>query len=353
MVHQLRRAGVDPLVQGPAVGGQLDLGLDQPPLQPVQGRRVVPGDRGVPQALQPGQGADQPLEGQAGGGRRAPPGAVARPGRGQAGQVVGARVAAVERGADKVEPALDELPPVADPLLLLPQRLAKCAKVVEWCSPLVPDVVSGHGTLPKRAVPNLSRQVRPRTSAGRSPAMALTIPPCQPPRVVPRPGAGASPRPPGWPGRPRSRTGWPPATRPVTTALDYRSAWELLVATILSAQSTDVVVNQVTPELFRRYPTVGRPGRRRPGRGGGGHPRHRVLPQQGQVDPGRGRLPARAPRRRGPRDHRRAGRAARGRPQDGQRGAGHLLLPQRGGGGRHPRRAALAAPRPDHQPRTR
>jgi endonuclease III len=41
----------------------------------------------------------------------------------------------------------------------------------------------------------------------------------------------------------------------VTTALDHRSAWELLVATILSAQSTDVVVNQVTPELFRRYPT--------------------------------------------------------------------------------------------------
>ena len=40
----------------------------------------------------------------------------------------------------------------------------------------------------------------------------------------------------------------------VTTALDHRSAWELLVATILSAQSTDVVVNQVTPELFRRYP---------------------------------------------------------------------------------------------------
>jgi endonuclease-3 len=42
----------------------------------------------------------------------------------------------------------------------------------------------------------------------------------------------------------------------VTTALDHRSAWELLVATILSAQSTDQVVNQVTPELFKRYPTV-------------------------------------------------------------------------------------------------
>jgi endonuclease-3 len=42
----------------------------------------------------------------------------------------------------------------------------------------------------------------------------------------------------------------------VTTALRYRSAWELLVATILSAQSTDEVVNQVTAELFERYPTV-------------------------------------------------------------------------------------------------
>ncbi|HZC99918.1 MAG TPA: endonuclease III [Actinomycetes bacterium] len=42
----------------------------------------------------------------------------------------------------------------------------------------------------------------------------------------------------------------------VTTALTHRSAWELLVATILSAQSTDEVVNQVTPELFKRYPTV-------------------------------------------------------------------------------------------------
>jgi endonuclease-3 len=37
-------------------------------------------------------------------------------------------------------------------------------------------------------------------------------------------------------------------------ALNYRSAWELLVATILSAQCTDVRVNQVTVELFREYP---------------------------------------------------------------------------------------------------
>jgi endonuclease-3 len=37
--------------------------------------------------------------------------------------------------------------------------------------------------------------------------------------------------------------------------LDYRDPWELLVATVLSAQCTDQRVNQVTPELFRRWPT--------------------------------------------------------------------------------------------------
>lgn len=42
----------------------------------------------------------------------------------------------------------------------------------------------------------------------------------------------------------------------VTCALTHRNAWELVVATILSAQSTDVRVNMVTPELFKKYPTV-------------------------------------------------------------------------------------------------
>lgn len=36
--------------------------------------------------------------------------------------------------------------------------------------------------------------------------------------------------------------------------LDHRSPWELLVATVLSAQCTDVRVNQVTPALFARWP---------------------------------------------------------------------------------------------------
>jgi endonuclease-3 len=38
--------------------------------------------------------------------------------------------------------------------------------------------------------------------------------------------------------------------------LDFRTPLELAVATILSAQCTDVRVNLVTPELFRRYPTA-------------------------------------------------------------------------------------------------
>ncbi|HWF62416.1 MAG TPA: endonuclease III [Nitrospira sp.] len=37
--------------------------------------------------------------------------------------------------------------------------------------------------------------------------------------------------------------------------LTHRSPWELLVATILSAQCTDQRVNQVTPSLFEQYPT--------------------------------------------------------------------------------------------------
>src|SRR5690349_24949576 len=41
-----------------------------------------------------------------------------------------------------------------------------------------------------------------------------------------------------------------------TCALHHSNAWELLVATILSAQCTDKRVNQVTPGLFRKYPDI-------------------------------------------------------------------------------------------------
>lgn len=40
------------------------------------------------------------------------------------------------------------------------------------------------------------------------------------------------------------------------TALAFSTPFELLVATILSAQTTDVQVNKVTPGLFRKYPTI-------------------------------------------------------------------------------------------------
>lgn len=37
--------------------------------------------------------------------------------------------------------------------------------------------------------------------------------------------------------------------------LDFKSPWQLLVATILAAQSTDKVINTITPALFDRWPT--------------------------------------------------------------------------------------------------
>src|ERR1700761_2891980 len=42
----------------------------------------------------------------------------------------------------------------------------------------------------------------------------------------------------------------------VVCALTHHNAFELTIATILSAQTTDVGVNKVTPELFRMYPTA-------------------------------------------------------------------------------------------------
>ena len=40
-----------------------------------------------------------------------------------------------------------------------------------------------------------------------------------------------------------------------TCALHHKDGWQLLVATILSAQCTDERVNKVTPDLFKKYPT--------------------------------------------------------------------------------------------------
>ena len=44
----------------------------------------------------------------------------------------------------------------------------------------------------------------------------------------------------------------------VTTELQFASAFQLLVATLLSAQCTDKRINQITPELFRHSQSHGR-----------------------------------------------------------------------------------------------
>ncbi|MEX1208808.1 MAG: endonuclease III [Acidimicrobiia bacterium] len=42
----------------------------------------------------------------------------------------------------------------------------------------------------------------------------------------------------------------------IGTALEYEDPWQLLVATVLSAQTTDENVNRVTPAVFARWPTA-------------------------------------------------------------------------------------------------
>ena len=53
------------------------------------------------------------------------------------------------------------------------------------------------------------------------------------------------------------QTIWPVLSKKyhrTATFLDYKNPWELLVAVILSAQTTEDMVNKVTPELFAKYP---------------------------------------------------------------------------------------------------
>jgi endonuclease-3 len=48
-----------------------------------------------------------------------------------------------------------------------------------------------------------------------------------------------------------------PGSAPELCELDFGDPFQLLVATVLSAQTTDTRVNQVTPAVFARYPTAG------------------------------------------------------------------------------------------------
>jgi endonuclease III len=53
-------------------------------------------------------------------------------------------------------------------------------------------------------------------------------------------------------------------TYPAACELDHRNAFQLLIATILSAQTTDKAVNSVTPRLFKRYPDAAALGHANP-----------------------------------------------------------------------------------------
>ncbi len=64
------------------------------------------------------------------------------------------------------------------------------------------------------------------------------------------------------------------------TELHFTNAYELLAATILSAQSTDQRVNMVTPALFKRYPTPASLATATPGATRAADPLDRVLPRQ-------------------------------------------------------------------------
>ena len=99
-------------------------------------------------------------------------------------------------------------------------------------------------------------------------------------------------RPPAWP------TSIPGSAQELC-ALDFTTPFQLLVATVLSAQTTDERVNLVTPAVFARYPTPGRSRPRRPGRAGDAHPLHRLLPVEGQEPDRAGAGARRALRRRG------------------------------------------------------
>ena len=88
-----------------------------------------------------------------------------------------------------------------------------------------------------------------------------------------------------------------PGTAAELCALDFATPFQLLVATVLSAQTTDERVNMVTPAVFARYPTPADPRRRRAGGAGGADPLHRVLPLQDQEPDRAGPGPRRALRR--------------------------------------------------------
>lgn len=110
----------------------------------------------------------------------------------------------------------------------------------------------------KSAVRKPGRELRPPAPAKQKPKLKPkpAAKPAGAARKAAKPVAGMAGYDPLAPERIRQLLTILDATYPgVKCALHHASAWELLVATILSAQCTDVRVNLVTPALFKKYPT--------------------------------------------------------------------------------------------------
>lgn len=76
------------------------------------------------------------------------------------------------------------------------------------------------------------------------------------PRARPKPKRKVAPAPRGARLRAQLTVERLKAIYPAACELDHTGPYQLLIATILSAQTTDKSVNSISPELFRRYPTA-------------------------------------------------------------------------------------------------
>uniref|UniRef100_UPI0040401BC2 endonuclease III n=1 Tax=Streptomyces sp. TG1A-60 TaxID=3129111 RepID=UPI0040401BC2 len=138
----------------------------------------------------------------------------------------------------------------------------KTAKATKVSDPSAAENPARKTTAPAtKAAPTRRSTTSPKTPAARTTAEA------QPAPVARRsPAAGKAPSKMPRPSRPESRTALVRRARRINRELaevypyahpelDFENPFQLIVATVLSAQTTDLRVNQTTPALFARYPT--------------------------------------------------------------------------------------------------
>ena len=128
-----------------------------------------------------------------------------------------------------------------------------------------------------------------------------------------------------------------------TCALVHHNPFQLLIATILSAQCTDVRVNQVTPSLFAKYPKPEDLAYANPRETRSRNPPDRIFPLQDQVHSGRQQEDRRGILRPGSPHHGAVAHLAGRRPQNGQRRPRHGLRHRLGNRRRHARACASPA----------